>query len=184
MDDLLTRLNSISGSRRLSRRSILRISAGAGLSAALLPVLAACGGDDDDDDDAAPTATTAAGGATATSGSGMSGSVEVTLADFTVKADPAMAAAGEVTFTAKNDGSMEHELVIIKTDTAEGDLPMDGTGSEVDEAAAGEVIGKIAEVEAGKSKDGTFTLTAGKYVLICNVAGHYKAGMHTAFEVM
>ena len=27
------------------------------------------------------------------------------------------------------------------------------------------------------------TLAAGNYVMVCNLPGHYKAGMHTAFTV-
>ena len=44
-------------------------------------------------------------------------------------------------------------------------------------------------VESGKdlnpeaSELVTAELTAGAYVLICNVASHYQSGMHTAFTV-
>jgi uncharacterized protein (DUF1501 family) len=37
------------GPQLLSRRDVLRFSAGAGLAAVMLPLLAACGGDDDSD---------------------------------------------------------------------------------------------------------------------------------------
>jgi hypothetical protein len=33
------------------------------------------------------------------------------------------------------------------------------------------------------SATGTFDLSAGKYVLFCNMPGHYQSGMSTNFEV-
>jgi len=58
-------------------------------------------------------------------------------------------------------------------------------GGQVDEAASGTVIGKIeqSELGPGKSASATFDLSPGKYVLICNLRGHYKDGMYTALEV-
>ncbi|RIK37078.1 MAG: hypothetical protein DCC58_18490 [Chloroflexi bacterium] len=173
--DVIATLQRGFGERRFSRRALLRYGAGVGCTVALLPVLAACGGDDDDD--AAPTATTGSGGSGGAT-------VDVTLSDFKVAVNPASVAAGSVTFNVKNNGAMEHELVIIKTDTAPDQLPMDESGSEVDEAAAGNAKGEVENVSPGGSKSGTFDLDAGKYVLICNVPGHYKAGMHVAFDVM
>ncbi len=59
-------------------------------------------------------------------------------------------------------------------------------GGEVDESKAGMAIGKIAksELAPGKSASVVFDLAPGKYVLFCNLWGHYKDGMHTAFEVI
>ncbi len=56
----------------------------------------------------------------------------------------------------------------------------------VNESKAGTVNGKIAESElgVGASASATFNLAPGKYVLICNIRGHYKDGMFTAFQVI
>ena len=78
---------------------------------------------------------------------------------------------------------MEHELFFIKTDAAEGSLKVETATGEVDEAAVGTSPGEIAKIAAGATKSGTFDLTAGKYVLICNIAGHYALGMHAALVV-
>ena len=43
--------------------------------------------------------------------------------------------------------------------------------------------GEIPSIPAGKSASVTVELTPGKYVFICNVAGHYGLGMHTGFTV-
>ena len=57
---------------------------------------------------------------------------------------------------------------------------------QVDESQAGMVSGTIAKSELGpgKSASGTFDLAPGKYVLFCNLGGHYMNGMYTAFEVI
>ena len=62
----------------------------------------------------------------------------------------------------------------------------DGGGGQVDASQSGMTIGKIAKSELGpgKSASGAFDLAPGKYVLICNLWGHYTDGMYTALEVI
>jgi uncharacterized cupredoxin-like copper-binding protein len=42
---------------------------------------------------------------------------------------------------------------------------------------------ELGDVHPGKSRTTTLTLKAGKYILFCNEAGHFKAGMFTPFTV-
>ena len=58
-------------------------------------------------------------------------------------------------------------------------------GSKVDEAASGDVVGKIQERDLGSGKSAIviLDLSPGKYVLICNVSGHYEDGMYAGFEL-
>ncbi|MFN8223089.1 MAG: hypothetical protein U0R50_07515 [Gaiellales bacterium] len=103
--------------------------------------------------------------------------VNVTLKEFTVKPTPKTVAAGKVTFAVKNAGALEHELIVIKTNVPAGKLPVkNGRASEK---------GSVGEIELKPKKSGALTLNlkAGKYVLICNVSGHYKAGQYTSFTV-
>ncbi len=100
--------------------------------------------------------------------------------------------AGVVTFVAENTGKEPHELVIVKGDTAEG-LPKDADGGlDEDKLAEGALIGEIEPFPGGQLCKGAFTLTAGKYVLLCNIVetepngekeSHFKEGMHTPFVV-
>jgi uncharacterized cupredoxin-like copper-binding protein len=56
----------------------------------------------------------------------------------------------------------------------------------VDEAkleAEGADAGEIADVAPGDTKKGTFKLTAGKYVMFCNLPGHYTQGMYGTLTV-
>ena len=159
---------------------------------ALALVAAACGGGDDDDAPViAPTPTTLPETTTAPPtttppavSAGVS-EVNVDLAEFAIGIDNAVGAAGDITFTASNNGFIPHELVVIRTDLAPDALPVDEASAKADEDAAGTVIGRIPEGDLGKgaSASASFNLTPGNYVLICNVPGHYQSGMATAFTV-
>jgi len=108
--------------------------------------------------------------------------VNVDLDEWSIAPDVSSVAAGDIEFVAANIGAVEHELVILKTDLAADALPV--SGGRVDEHGAGvEEIGEIEEFGAGATESATFTLAAGDYVLICNIAGHYEEGMTAAFAV-
>jgi len=118
----------------------------------------------------------ACGGQTASGGS-----VGVTLTDKGVTLAPTSVNAGAVTFSVKNSGTIEHELVVIKTD-----VPADKIQPDPDEAGKMSEAGSLGEsgdLTAGEAKDFTLNLTPGKYVLMCNQPGHYMVGMHVALEV-
>lgn len=118
--------------------------------------------------------------------------VSVNLKEYTVSPDPAAVPAGPVTFTAKNTGGTEHELVVIKTDLAAESLPTNADGSVNEEGGGVEAIDEIAEFPGAEERELTLDLAAGAYVLICNVVeestdgtttSHYAEGMTTAFTV-
>lgn len=44
-------------------------------------------------------------------------------------------------------------------------------------------VGETGEIEPGASETFTITIPAGHYVIMCNEAGHYEAGMHLNFTV-
>lgn len=129
-------------------------------------------------------------GAVACNGDGGSTTVEVTLQEWAVAANPTSVDAGEVTFEAENIGPDDpHELVVFRTDLAPDSLPT-SEGGAVDEAGAGvELIGEIEEFPVGETRSVTFDLEAGSYVLICNIydaneaEAHYQEGMRLAFTV-
>ncbi|MBI3744022.1 MAG: hypothetical protein HY261_07045 [Chloroflexi bacterium] len=138
--------------------------------------------------EAAPeTATAAPGGQPSAQPSkppaGPPGTVAVQLSEFKLTADKLTVTAGGVTFNATNGGAIPHELVVIKTDLAPDALP--SVGGSVDVAKAGTKVGEIPDAQLGakKSASVTLNLAPGKYALICNVPGHYDAGMRTALQV-
>ena len=92
---------------------------------------------------------------------------------------PASVKAGPTTFTFKNQGTMEHEVIVLKTDTPADKLKV-GANHEVSEDAS---VGEDSETKPGKTKSTTIDLKPGKYVLACNIERHYEKGMFTAFTV-
>ncbi len=106
--------------------------------------------------------------------------VGLTEADWVVSASPGSAAAGEITFAVSNTGSIGHNLRVVRTDLAADGLPSDGIA--VDETEL-DVVAETPDLGPGESDEIAATLEAGSYVLICNIAGHYDAGMTTAFTV-
>jgi uncharacterized cupredoxin-like copper-binding protein len=157
------------------RNSVALLVGVVGLAAAASVGVIGCGGDGDDaTTEAETTGTTASQGA-----------LEIAMGDYFFKPKDPSAAAGSVTISAPNDGEIVHELVLAKTDADPAKLPTSSNG-DVDEAkleARGELAGEIADVEAGGTKQGTFKLTAGRYVMFCNVPGHYKQGMYGTLTV-
>jgi hypothetical protein len=119
--------------------------------------------------------------------SGEDSTVDVTLTEFEVVANPDSVPEGDVTFDVENNGEETHELVVVKTDFDAGELPTEDDGS-VDEGADGvDVIGETNEIDAGDNDSRTFNLDPGNYVLLCNLVeddeSHYQEGMRTPFEV-
>jgi len=143
--------------------------------------LAACGGGTKYTNGATstPRSTTSAGASTTPSAGSQ---VKVTLKEWTLTLDQTSVPASNVTFSATNEGAVEHEFVVIKTDRPAGGLAL--SGNAVDETASGQTkIDEIAEFAPGTTKTLTLDLQPGNYVLICNVAGHYQKGVHAAFTV-
>jgi uncharacterized cupredoxin-like copper-binding protein len=116
--------------------------------------------------------------AVATNSDAASKSATVTVSEFKVSPSPKSVSAGKVSFTVRNKGDMEHELVVIRTSTSASKLKVSGNRAS-DKGA----VGEIEDIAAGKSKKHTFNLKKGHYVLLCNIPGHYKAGMRADFTV-
>jgi uncharacterized cupredoxin-like copper-binding protein len=160
---------------RLTRRH-----AGAAILPALL-ILAACSSSASPSGSTAPDESAGADGTT----------VEVTLQEFAIVLGETSAPAGTVTFAVTNDGpDLIHEFVVIRTDLAAADLPVDDTTGAVDESGDGiEVVDELEDVEVGSTVELTVDLEAGAYVLICNIdegtpdTSHYHNGMRAAFTV-
>ncbi len=108
--------------------------------------------------------------------------VGVSLAEFSIAPDPATIVDGAVNFQVNNDGVILHDFRVIATDLAVDALPMDSSGLQVDESQV-DVVGSSQLLEAGTSELVAVQLPPGNYVLICNVATHYQAGMRIGFSV-
>jgi uncharacterized cupredoxin-like copper-binding protein len=133
-----------------------RLLAVAGIALMFLPALAACGG---------------------------SGTINAEVKSYEIDMAKSSASAGQVSFHVTNTttDNETHEFVIVQTDLDSADLPLDADGN-VDESQI-QVVDEVEDLEPGDSGDLTVNLPAGHYVIMCNVEGHYKQGMHTNFNV-
>ena len=61
-------------------------------------------------------------------------------------------------------------------------MPYIDAENRVDEDKAGDK-GEVSELDPGKSGALTVVLKPGKYVLICNMPGHFDSGMWAEFDV-
>jgi uncharacterized cupredoxin-like copper-binding protein len=102
------------------------------------------------------------------------------LADTKITVNVPSVKAGKIKIGVRNVGSMEHSFEVLKTDLAPDKLPVDGASAKAKEDGK---VGEIKSIAAGKSAAVTIDLVPGKYVFICNIAGHYQLGMHTGFTV-
>lgn len=111
---------------------------------------------------------------TATSGA----VVAVALDEWKLVPSRVAVRAGRVTFVVRNDGSMAHEFVVLRSDRRARGLPVKG-GKAVETGRRGE----LSQIASGVSRRLTLTLRAGRYVLLCNLLGHYQAGQFAALRV-
>jgi uncharacterized cupredoxin-like copper-binding protein len=97
----------------------------------------------------------------------------VSMTEFAFRPQALSAEAGTLRVTAENRGNAKHEFILIRTPRTADALPTQG--GRASEAGA---VGEVSEQPPGNSASHTFTLKPGAYVYICNVPGHYAAGMH------
>jgi uncharacterized cupredoxin-like copper-binding protein len=113
--------------------------------------------------------------------------VQVTERDFHISA-PKRIPAGDVVFSVTNKGPDDHELMVVKESEGQGgeeedETPLRPNGLTVDEDALGSSLVGALEAQEPGVHTLRVKLKPGRYEFFCNMAGHYFAGMETAFEV-
>ena len=105
--------------------------------------------------------------------SGVNGPMTMTVA-------PASAPAGKVRFVVTNNGTILHEMVVLKLkgSTAYDALPVISKTHKVSETTS---VGEVGNVPKGKTRTKILTLEKGNYALVCNIVKHYEMGMRVAF---
>lgn len=101
---------------------------------------------------------------------------------MTMTVTPDTAPPGKVTFKVTNNGTILHEMVVLKlkAGTTYDQLKVDPKTNRVSESTT---VGEVGNVPKGKTKSVTLKLKKGNYVLVCNIAKHYALGMRAAFTV-
>jgi uncharacterized cupredoxin-like copper-binding protein len=109
--------------------------------------------------------------------------VRAELADFQIRVEPPAIKAGQITFEVRNiSKSNVHEMIVVATNLAPTPLPYQAKSDRVDEGKL-RSLGEVSALRPGALRRLTLRLKPGKYLLLCNEAGHYKAGMVTVFTV-
>ena len=102
---------------------------------------------------------------------------------MSIRIDKASIKAGSVTFEVTNwSRSVLHEMLIVSVEGPSSPLPYDYTAGRVPEEQV-KVLGEAEDLEPNATKSIEVTLGAGSYLLICNLAGHFAAGMAAPLNV-
>jgi uncharacterized cupredoxin-like copper-binding protein len=102
--------------------------------------------------------------------------VKVVESDFEIAVQTNVA-AGDVVMMVRNLGPVDHELIVVPAPV--GDLPMRGDGLTVaEESFKPEPLGVLEAGAPGSERQLQLHLEPGRYVLFCNMSGHFLGGMH------
>ncbi len=153
----------------MTTAKLIRTSMTIGVSLALI---SACGSSDDaaSDTTAAAVATTDAATTTSSTELVNADPVLVDLADFKIIIDTTTFKAGVINFHISNLGDVPHEFGIARGNSYE-ELPQLANGSIDEDTLGDDLLGKtpIVDKVLSPTRDITFTLEPGNYVLFCNL---------------
>lgn len=114
---------------------------------------------------------------------GMGMNADMSKAKMAVNANPNHVKRGTVRFDVTNLASaIVHEVIVAQITSEDQMLPYDESRAKVD-AEQLFTLGSVNEIAPNKSVSLTLNLNPGKYLLYCNIAGHYMAGMWTVVDV-
>ena len=103
---------------------------------------------------------------------------------------PTTVPRGQVSFRVVNRGAWVHELAVLPLGSGQniGQRRIEAENKVDESASLGHVEGSCGADEGDGIVPGatgwtTITLAPGRYELVCNIAGHYRAGMYALLEV-
>ena len=100
-----------------------------------------------------------------------------------LEAVPASVPAGKVEFDVTNAAMKTgHEMILVKLTSKGETLPLDPAKHRIDEKAV-KSLGEVSNLKAGANGVLKASVTPGDYMLLCNIKGHYEAGMAAPFTV-
>lgn len=110
--------------------------------------------------------------------------VHVTERDFHLAASAHHIRPGAVDLSVRNQGPDDHELIVVREHPGMP-LPMrsDGVTLNEERLLPDTVEPALEPGRPGSVRELTLHLAPGRYVLFCNMAGHYLGGMHTELAV-
>jgi len=111
------------------------------------------------------------------------GPLAVSLSEFKVAPAATTIAAGQVTLNITNGGTVQHELLVFRSDLAPSAYP-EVNGGINEEGPGIEKESDGDNLDPGTTQTRTVDLTApGTYLFVCNLPGHFAAGMYQVVTV-
>jgi uncharacterized cupredoxin-like copper-binding protein len=105
------------------------------------------------------------------------------MGGMSVRSNVTSVKAGTVTFDVTNlSRSLVHEMIVVAVENPNTPLPYDYNSGQIPEKQV-KMLGETDELQPNAEKTITLDLKPGTYLLICNVPGHYAAGMWTPLTV-
>ena len=123
------------------------------------------------------------------------GVFEIELRDGSIGVEDPVAPTGPEVIEVANEGTAEHEVVVLRTRADPDEIPvgLHGVSPSMagkliigeDHAAAGHAHrpGVVLGLLPGTSRRYQVGLTAGRYVVLCQTSNHYLEGERIRFEV-
>ncbi|MFE9174251.1 sulfocyanin-like copper-binding protein [Streptomyces kebangsaanensis] len=107
-----------------------------------------------------------------------------------LRAAPSRVPAGTVSLRVVNSGALTHEVVVLplRAGQTAGERPVGSDGKVSEAGSLGEAsrscgAGTGDGITSGATGWTTLTLRPGRYELVCNMPGHYAAGMYDELDV-
>ena len=108
---------------------------------------------------------------------------DMSKAKMAINANPKTARRGAVRLDVTNlAAQIIHEVIVARINDETQILPYDESRNKVD-AEQLLTLGSVNEIAPNASASLTLNLDPGKYLLYCNIAGLYMAGMWTVIDV-
>ena len=109
--------------------------------------------------------------------------IPAALAEWHVAVSPTIK-AGTVNLEAANFGTIQHELLVFKSDLAPSSYPVDSKGNIVEDGPGISLVSDGDNIDPGNTQTRTVDLSQpGTYLFVCNIPGHFKAGMFSVVTV-
>ena len=116
-------------------------------------------------------------------GPGMMGPGMMGMGMMTVRTDRSSIKTGIVHFEITNwSRSVVHEMLVVAVDNPNAALPYNYPEAKVAENQV-KALGEVSDLQPNATGTIDLDLPSGWYLLLCNVPGHYAAGMATQIQV-
>ena len=116
-------------------------------------------------------------------GYGMMGGRGMMMGGMSLRTNVSSVKAGTVSFDVTNlSRSIVHEMIVVAVENPNAPLPYDYSTGQIPEKQV-KMLGETEEMDPNSEKTITLDLKPGHYLLICNVPGHYAAGMWSPLTV-